>query len=136
MTRRPRPSSVNDLYTETKVVAERFELAQNGVDGMLTCAIRPSGISGESDQIDVPQAVRKVCSWATSMCAGSGAKSARHPMRNNLIHGFILAASLGAGRHSARAFHQRRRADQYKIEFARPVPRRAGKDVDFTPRSG
>src|SRR4051812_15843723 len=35
-----------DLYTETKVVAERFVLAANGGEdgaGMLTCSIRPSG---------------------------------------------------------------------------------------------
>lgn len=31
----PYTDRFNDLYTETKVVAERFVLAQNGVDGML-----------------------------------------------------------------------------------------------------
>ncbi len=46
----PYTDRFNDLYTETKVVAERFVLAQNGVDGMLTCAIRPSGIWGNGDQ--------------------------------------------------------------------------------------
>src|SRR5215467_1534653 len=40
----------NDLYTETKVVAERFVLSQNGVGDMLTCSIRPSGIWGRGDQ--------------------------------------------------------------------------------------
>jgi 3beta-hydroxy-delta5-steroid dehydrogenase/steroid delta-isomerase len=40
----------NDLYTETKVVAERFVLSQNGVSGMLTCSIRPTGIWGRGDQ--------------------------------------------------------------------------------------
>src|SRR6476661_5353991 len=39
-----------DLYTETKVVAERFVLSQNGVDGLHTCSIRPSGIWGRGDQ--------------------------------------------------------------------------------------
>ena len=39
-----------DLYTETKVVAEKFVLSQNGVGGMLTCSIRPSGIWGRGDQ--------------------------------------------------------------------------------------
>src|SRR5215469_15358843 len=46
----PYTNRFNDLYTETKVVAERFVLAQNGVGDMLTCAIRPSGIWGRGDQ--------------------------------------------------------------------------------------
>src|ERR1700739_941927 len=46
----PYTSRFNDLYTETKVVAERFILSQNDVGGMLTCAIRPSGIWGRGDQ--------------------------------------------------------------------------------------
>ena len=33
----PYTERFNDLYTETKVVAERFVLSQNGVDGLLTC---------------------------------------------------------------------------------------------------
>ncbi|MDT5311815.1 MAG: 3beta-hydroxy-Delta5-steroid dehydrogenase / steroid Delta-isomerase, partial [Mycobacterium sp.] len=39
-----------DLYTETKVVAEKFVLSQNGEGGLLTCSIRPSGIWGRGDQ--------------------------------------------------------------------------------------
>ncbi len=46
----PYTTRFNDLYTETKVAAERFVLSQNGVHGMLTCAIRPSGIWGTGDQ--------------------------------------------------------------------------------------
>jgi 3beta-hydroxy-Delta5-steroid dehydrogenase / steroid Delta-isomerase len=55
----PYTGRFNDLYTETKVVAERFVLSQNGVDGLLTCAIRPSGIWGSRRSDDVPQGVRK-----------------------------------------------------------------------------
>lgn len=40
----PYTNRFNDLYTDTKVAAERFMLSQNGVSDMLTCAIRPSGI--------------------------------------------------------------------------------------------
>ena len=40
----PYTERFNDLYTETKVVAEQFVLSQNGEHGMLTCSIRPSGI--------------------------------------------------------------------------------------------
>ncbi len=39
-----------DVYTETKVVAEKFVLSQNGTGRMLTCSIRPSGIWGRGDQ--------------------------------------------------------------------------------------
>ncbi|HET7739061.1 MAG TPA: NAD-dependent epimerase/dehydratase family protein, partial [Mycobacterium sp.] len=46
----PYTDRFNDLYTETKVVAEKFVLGQNGEAGMLTCSIRPSGIWGRGDQ--------------------------------------------------------------------------------------
>ena len=46
----PYTSRFNDLYTETKVIAEKFVLGQNGVEEMLTCSIRPSGIWGRGDQ--------------------------------------------------------------------------------------
>src|ERR1700720_3143726 len=50
----PYTERFNDLYTETKVVAERFVLSQNGSPnggaGILTCSIRPSGIWGRGDQ--------------------------------------------------------------------------------------
>ena len=46
----PYTERFNDLYTETKVVAEKFVLSQNGLDGLLTCSIRPSGIWGRGDQ--------------------------------------------------------------------------------------
>jgi 3beta-hydroxy-delta5-steroid dehydrogenase/steroid delta-isomerase len=36
----PYTDRFNDIYTETKVVAERFVLSQNGVGDLLTCAIR------------------------------------------------------------------------------------------------
>jgi 3beta-hydroxy-Delta5-steroid dehydrogenase / steroid Delta-isomerase len=39
----PYTERFNDLYTETKVAAERFVLSQNGVQGMLTCSIRRAG---------------------------------------------------------------------------------------------
>ena len=46
----PYTERFNDLYTETKVVAEKFVWSQNGVGGILTCSIRPSGIWGRGDQ--------------------------------------------------------------------------------------
>src|SRR4029079_10633967 len=46
----PYTQRFSDLYTETKVVAEKFVLAANGDGGMLTCSIRPSGIWGRGDQ--------------------------------------------------------------------------------------
>src|SRR5439155_17724318 len=50
----PYTDRFNDLYTETKVVAEKFVLSQNASPnsgaGLLTCSIRPSGIWGRGDQ--------------------------------------------------------------------------------------
>ena len=55
----PYTTRFNDLYTETKVIAEKFVLGENGVAGMLTCSIRPSGILGPRRSDHVPQDVRE-----------------------------------------------------------------------------
>ena len=65
-----------DLYTETKVVAEKFVAVaeRQWPDGMLTCSIRPSGIWGRGDQT-MFRSCSKAWSPATSRCS-SASKSA------------------------------------------------------------
>ncbi len=43
-------STATDLYTSTKVAAERLVLAANGESGLLTCAVRPGGIYGPGER--------------------------------------------------------------------------------------
>ena len=51
-------STSNDLYTSTKVKAERAVLAANGQHGLLTCAIRPGGIYGPGERLTYGRLVR------------------------------------------------------------------------------
>lgn len=89
----PYTDRFNDLYTETKVVAERFVLAQNGVDGMLTCAIRPSGIWGNGDQTMFRKLFESVLKGHVKVLVGRKSARLDNSYVHNLIHGFILAAA-------------------------------------------
>lgn len=91
----PYTKRFNDLYTETKVVAEKFVLSQNGVpDGetMLTCSIRPSGIWGRSDQTMFRKAFESVVSGHVKVLIGSKNAKLDNSYVHNLVHGLILAA--------------------------------------------
>jgi 3beta-hydroxy-delta5-steroid dehydrogenase/steroid delta-isomerase len=88
----PYTDRFNDLYTETKVIAERFVLSQNGIDGLLTCAIRPSGIWGCGDQTMFRKVFESVLAGHVKVLVGSKAARLDNSYVHNLIHGFILAA--------------------------------------------
>ncbi len=55
----PYTDRFNDLYTETKVVAERFVLSQNGIDGLADLCDPAERNLGPRRSDDVPQGVRK-----------------------------------------------------------------------------
>ena len=43
-------STSRDLYSSTKVAAERLVLGANGIHGLMTCAVRPGGIYGPGER--------------------------------------------------------------------------------------
>jgi 3beta-hydroxy-Delta5-steroid dehydrogenase / steroid Delta-isomerase len=88
----PYTERFNDLYTETKVVAERFVLSQNGVGALLTCSIRPSGIWGRGDQTMFRKVFENVIAGNTKVLVGNKNVKLDNSYVHNLIHGFILAA--------------------------------------------
>ena len=88
----PYTERFNDLYTETKVAAERFVLSQNGVEGLLTCSIRPSGIWGQGDQTMFRKLFESVVAGHVKVLIGSKNAKLDNSYVHNLIHGFILAA--------------------------------------------
>jgi nucleoside-diphosphate-sugar epimerase len=51
----PMPERYNAYYPWTKGIAEQMVLAKNGVDGLLTCALRPHLIWGPRDNNLVPR---------------------------------------------------------------------------------
>src|SRR6201997_884409 len=81
-----------DLYTETKVVAEKFVLSQNGVGGLLTCSIRPSGIWGRGDQTMFRKVFERVVTGQVKVLIGAKHARLDNSYVHNLVHGFILAA--------------------------------------------
>lgn len=88
----PYASRFNDLYTETKVVAEKWVLSQNGVGGVYTCSIRPSGIWGDGDKTMFRIFFEQIISGLFIAQVGDGSALLDNSYVHNLIHGKILAA--------------------------------------------
>jgi 3beta-hydroxy-delta5-steroid dehydrogenase/steroid delta-isomerase len=122
----PYTERFNDLYTETKVVAEKFVLSQNGGPdgrGMLTCSIRPSGIWGRGDQTMFRKLFESVVAGHVKVLVGGKKAKLDNSYVHNLIHGFILAAEhlvLG-GTSPGQAYFINDGEPINMFEFARPV---------------
>ncbi|HJT91042.1 MAG TPA: NAD-dependent epimerase/dehydratase family protein [Mycobacterium sp.] len=118
----------NDLYTETKVVAERFVLSQNGVDDLLTCSIRPSGIWGRGDQTMFRKVFENVLAGHIKVLVGSKSVKLDNSYVHNLIHGFILAAEhlVAGGAAPGQAYFINDGEPINMFEFSRPVVEACG----------
>jgi len=117
-----------DLYTETKVVAEKFVLAQNGVGGLLTCSIRPSGIWGTGDQTMFRKLFERVVAGHVKVLVGSKHARLDNSYIDNLVHGFILAAEhlVEGGTAPGQAYFINDGEPVNMFEFARPVVEACG----------
>ena len=121
----------NDLYTETKVAAEKFVLAANGgADGagMLTCSIRPSGIWGRGDQTMFRKVFESVLAGHVKVLVGGKHVKLDNSYVHNLIHGFILAAEhlVPGGTAPGQAYFVNDGEPINMFEFARPVVQACG----------
>lgn len=124
----PYTTRFNDLYTETKVVAEKFVLASNGEGGMLTCSIRPSGIWGRGDQTMFRKMFEQVIAGRVKVLVGSKDVRLDNSYVHNLIHGFILAAEhlVPGGTAPGQAYFINDGEPVNMFEFARPVVEACG----------
>jgi 3beta-hydroxy-delta5-steroid dehydrogenase/steroid delta-isomerase len=122
----PYTERFNDLYTETKVVAEKFVLSQNGGPdgrGMLTCSIRPSGIWGRGDQTMFRKLFERVVAGHVKVLVGGKNAKLDNSYVHNLVHGFILAAEhlVPGGTAPGQAYFINDGEPINMFEFARPV---------------
>lgn len=124
----PYTDRFNDLYTETKVVAEKFVLSENGVSGMLTCSIRPSGIWGRGDQTMFRKVFESVLAGHVKVLVGSKDIKLDNSYVHNLVHGFILAAQnlVEGGTAPGQAYFINDGEPINMFEFARPVVEACG----------
>lgn len=124
----PYTTRFNDLYTETKVAAEKFVLAANGVDAMLTCSIRPSGIWGRGDQTMFRKVFESVLAGHVKVLVGSKRVKLDNSYVHNLVHGFILAAEhlTPGGSAPGQAYFINDGDPINMFEFSRPVVEACG----------
>ncbi len=124
----PYTTRFNDLYTETKVAAERFVLSQNGVRGMLTCSIRPSGIWGRGDQTMFRKLFESVLAGHVKVLVGSKHAKLDNSYVHNLIHGFLLAGEhlVPGGTAPGQAYFINDGEPINMFEFSRPVVEACG----------
>jgi 3beta-hydroxy-delta5-steroid dehydrogenase/steroid delta-isomerase len=124
----PYTDRFNDLYTETKVVAERFVLSQNGVRGMLTCAIRPSGIWGRGDQTMFRKMFESMVAGHVKVLIGRKTAKLDNSYVHNLIEGFILAGQhlVPGGTAPGQAYFVNDGEPINMFEFARPIVEACG----------
>ncbi|MGB0437448.1 MAG: 3-beta-hydroxysteroid dehydrogenase, partial [Mycobacterium sp.] len=125
----PYTERFNDLYTETKVAAEKFVLSQNGVQGLLTCSIRPSGIWGRGDQTMFRKLFESMLAGHVKMLVGNRNAKLDNSYVHNLIHGFILAAQhlVPGGTAPGQAYFINDGEPINMFEFARPVVEACGR---------
>jgi 3beta-hydroxy-delta5-steroid dehydrogenase/steroid delta-isomerase len=128
----PYTTRFNDLYTETKVVAEKFVLGCNGLQengtAMLTCSIRPSGIWGCGDQTMFRKVFESVLAGHVKVLVGSKNVKLDNSYVHNLVHGFILAAEhlVPGGTAPGQAYFINDGEPINMFEFSRPVVQACG----------
>ena len=122
------PASV---YQETKIEAEKRELAANGVDGLYTCALRADGIYGPEPNMILNAVVEQVALGRFKAGIGSADTLQDNSYVGNLVHGEILAAQhLGAaGTASGKAYFISDYQPQNTLEFLRPVVEALGEKM-------
>nr|GMD73708.1 3beta-hydroxysteroid-dehydrogenase/ decarboxylase [Ipomoea batatas] len=96
----PYPAKHNDSYSATKAEGEALVLKANGINGLLTCCIRPSSIFGPGDRLLVPSLVTAARAGKSKFIIGDGNNMYDFTYVENVAHGHICAeralASEGA----------------------------------------
>ncbi|XP_074334562.1 3beta-hydroxysteroid-dehydrogenase/decarboxylase-like [Apium graveolens] len=101
----PYPVKHNDSYSATKADGEALVIKANGVNGLLTCCIRPSSIFGPGDKLLVPSLVNAARAGKSKFIIGDGNNLYDFTYVENVAHAHICAeralASNGPVAHKA-----------------------------------
>lgn len=119
----PYAHRVYDMYTESKIAAEQIILSNNGKQGLLTCAIRPSGIYGAESNMMLDKFVGECA--AGKLVAALGTANAVHENSfiDNLVHSHLLAAErlVEGNRCCGRGYFVSDNEPENYFEFFRPL---------------
>lgn len=85
-------SASQDLYTRTKIEAERAVLQADGRAGLRTCAIRPGGIYGPGERLTYGRLVRALKKGVPLVVFGNGKARLDYVYIDNLVDGELRAA--------------------------------------------
>ncbi|XP_022754733.1 3beta-hydroxysteroid-dehydrogenase/decarboxylase-like [Durio zibethinus] len=87
----PYPPNHNDSYSATKAEGEALVIKSNGVNGLLTCCIRPSSIFGPGDRLLVPSLVSAARAGKSKFIIGDGNNVYDFTYVENVAHAHICA---------------------------------------------
>lgn len=81
----------NDYYSDAKAHGEALVLSANGKNGLLTCAVRPSGIFGPGDTMTVPAFAKSARAGKLKFILGDGKNMFDWTYVENVAHGHLCA---------------------------------------------
>ncbi|XP_076892492.1 3beta-hydroxysteroid-dehydrogenase/decarboxylase-like [Bidens hawaiensis] len=84
-------SKFKDLYSELKAQAEAYVLLANDIDGLHTCAIRPSNVFGPGDTVLLPSFIEVAKSGWAKFIIGSDQTTSDFTYVENVAHALICA---------------------------------------------
>ncbi|XP_015884388.1 3beta-hydroxysteroid-dehydrogenase/decarboxylase [Ziziphus jujuba] len=87
----PYPEKYNDYYSATKAEGEALVIKSNGVNGLLTCCLRPSGIFGPGDRLLVPSVVTSARAGKSKFIIGDGNNMYDFTYVENVAHAHVCA---------------------------------------------
>ncbi|TFG09292.1 NAD-dependent epimerase/dehydratase family protein [Candidatus Heimdallarchaeota archaeon] len=80
-----------DHYSRTKIIAEKEVIAANGVNGLLTCSLRPVGMYGPRDKYHIANII-EVAKSNNNIKLGNGTACFSHVYSENAAYAHVLAA--------------------------------------------
>lgn len=87
----PYPTKPLDSYSATKAEGEAAVIKANGINGLLTCSLRPSSIFGPGDRLLVPSLVAAARAGKSKFMIGDGNNIYDFTYVENVAHSHICA---------------------------------------------